>query len=371
MRTRTASGFTILELMVVAAIVAVIAAIAVPNWQRVNDNIRMRTAARAAMDTFRYAHEQALRTGRRHLVFSQTGPAVDACGVAIPSSLLVLDDTDGDCCVDAAEPRWVPEEINQPAVQQTAFWGVTNATARVPEDSGAGGITTGSTFTTPAGAATAGVAFRGDGVPVTMTAGCNPGPVGQRRRRLVLHERAAGPRGGGAPRLRRRAHAARHDQGLPLGSLDGDLDAMKNTRRAGLTLLEVMVAMMILCVGLLGMLSMQMQALSSTRTGRHVSDAARVGLDRLETLKYQSWATTAPTGWTAPLVVTSADPVAAAGGQVPQVFNVSWRIQDVAGLTGVRQLDVRVTWREPGDRPGVPARRYAVSTLKCNGCGGT
>jgi prepilin-type N-terminal cleavage/methylation domain-containing protein len=178
LRTRNASGFTIIELMIVAAIVAVIAAIAVPNWQRMNDNIRLKTAARAAMDTFRYAREQALRTGRRHLVFSQTGPAVDACGLAVPSPLLVLDDTDGDCCIDAAEPRWVPEEINQPAVQQTAFWGVTNATVRVPEDTGAGGITTGSSFRTPAGAATSGVAFRGDGVPVTMTAGCVAGAVG-------------------------------------------------------------------------------------------------------------------------------------------------------------------------------------------------
>jgi type IV pilus assembly protein PilV len=146
---------------------------------------------------------------------------------------------------------------------------------------------------------------------------------------------------------------------------------MKKHRRSGLSLLEVMVAMCILSVGLLGMLSMQIQAMASTRTGRHVSDAARVGLDRLETLKYQSWAATAPTGWTAPLAVTDSDPVAAAGGQVAQVFNVSWRIQDVAGLTGVRQLDVRVTWREPGDPPGMPPRRYAVSSLKCSGCGGT
>jgi hypothetical protein len=69
--------------------------------------------------------------------------------------------------------------------------------------------------------------------------------------------------------------------------------------------------------------------------------------------------------------VTDSDPVAAAGGQVAQVFNVSWRIQDVAGLAGVRQIDVRVTWQEPGDRPGMAQRRYVVSSLKCNGCGGT
>jgi hypothetical protein len=41
----------------------------------------------------------------------------------------------------------------------------------------------------------------------------------------------------------------------------------------------------------------------------------------------------------------------------------------VAGLTQVRQIDVRVTWREPGDLPAMPARRYAISTYKFNGAG--
>jgi hypothetical protein len=41
----------------------------------------------------------------------------------------------------------------------------------------------------------------------------------------------------------------------------------------------------------------------------------------------------------------------------------------VAALTQVRQIDVRVTWREPGDRPGMPPRRYAISSFKFNGAG--
>lgn len=140
--------------------------------------------------------------------------------------------------------------------------------------------------------------------------------------------------------------------------------------RAGLSLLEVTIAMAILSIGLLGMLSMQVQALASTSTGKHVSEAARIGQDQLETLKYQSWASTAPTGWTAAVQATALDPtVAAALGQQAQVFNVSWRIQAIVGLTRARQIDVRVTWREAGDKPGMPVRRYAVSTLKYNGAG--
>jgi prepilin-type N-terminal cleavage/methylation domain-containing protein len=181
LRARAKRGFTMFEMMIVVAIAAIMVALGYPSWQRMNDNLRLRSAARAAQDTFSYAREQALRTGRRHLVFSQTGPPatqVDACGASIPSPLFVLDDVDLDCCIDAAEPSWSPEELNQPGVQQTAFWGVTNALARVPEDGGAGAIADGSTFTRPTGGATPVFAFRGDGIPVNISVACVAGAVG-------------------------------------------------------------------------------------------------------------------------------------------------------------------------------------------------
>ncbi len=144
---------------------------------------------------------------------------------------------------------------------------------------------------------------------------------------------------------------------------------------AGLSLLEVMIAMTILAVGLLGMLSMQLEAMSSTSTGRHVTDAARIGLDQLETLKYQSWAATPVTAWTAPVAVTS-NPEAvfvpnlpSGAAPIAQNFNVSWRITGVAGLVDARQIDVRVTWREVGDTPAMAVRRYAVSSFKYRGAG--
>jgi prepilin-type N-terminal cleavage/methylation domain-containing protein len=180
LRSRAKSGFTITELMIVVAIAALMVALGYPSYQRMNDNIRLKAAARAVQDSFGYAREQAVRTGRRHLVFSQAPAAVatDGCGAPIPNPILVLDDTDQDCCIDAGEPTWIPEELNQPGVQQTAFWGVTNATIRVPEDVATGAITDGATFMRPTGTRSPGVAFRGDGIPVTMSAACAPGSVG-------------------------------------------------------------------------------------------------------------------------------------------------------------------------------------------------
>jgi type IV pilus assembly protein PilV len=141
------------------------------------------------------------------------------------------------------------------------------------------------------------------------------------------------------------------------------------TRSAGLSLLEVMIAMTILAIGMLGMLSMQVQALSGTSTGRHVSDAMRIGLDQLEQLKYQGWAATPVTAWTPVVNVTGPEAISTPAGATPQTFDVSWRVQAVAGLSDVRLIDVRVTWREPGDPPAMPPRRYAVSSFKYNGAG--
>jgi prepilin-type N-terminal cleavage/methylation domain-containing protein len=155
------------------------------------------------------------------------------------------------------------------------------------------------------------------------------------------------------------------------------MDAMKRlaakrsprARSSGLSLLEVMIAMTILAIGMLGMLSMQVQALSGTSTGRHVSDAARIALDRLETLKYQAWAATPVTSWTPVANVTGPEAVATPVGVTPQTFGVSWRVQAVAGLTNVRLIEVLVTWREAGDPPAMPQRRFVVSSFKYNGAG--
>jgi prepilin-type N-terminal cleavage/methylation domain-containing protein len=178
LRTRTNNGFTIVEVMIVVAIAAIMVALGYPSWQRMNDNIRLKSAARAVQESFGYAREQAVRTGRRHLVLSQTAAAVDACGTAIPNPLMVLDDVNLNCCINAGEPVWVPEELNEPGVQQTAFWGVTNATFQVPEDAGGGNETSGSTFLQPTGVAANGVAFRGDGIPITVSNACVAGSVG-------------------------------------------------------------------------------------------------------------------------------------------------------------------------------------------------
>ena len=139
----------------------------------------------------------------------------------------------------------------------------------------------------------------------------------------------------------------------------------RERREAGLTLIEVVISMAILAVGLVGLLLMQIMAMKATRVGRHVTDAARVAQDQMELLHFQPWAAIpAPGAWSVPVVRNSLDVADAAGIGVAQTYNLSWRVSAFPGDPNLRQLDVRVTGNEPGDPPGTPPRRYAVSSVR-------
>ncbi len=65
MRARTGQGYTLIELVVVVAILAVIAAVAVPNM-RLGSDTKLRLAAEQVADAIRFARSEAIRTGEGH-----------------------------------------------------------------------------------------------------------------------------------------------------------------------------------------------------------------------------------------------------------------------------------------------------------------
>ena len=144
-------------------------------------------------------------------------------------------------------------------------------------------------------------------------------------------------------------------------------------RDEGLTLLELMIAMVILSIGLLGLLTMQIETMKAGRIGKHVTDAASIAQDQMEALQNQAWAFSAPVAWTVPIVVNGVDPTnladltaAPTGQSVQQTFNVAWRITQLGAVVDLRQIDVRVTWAEPADDPAMAPRRYAISSMRYN-----
>jgi prepilin-type N-terminal cleavage/methylation domain-containing protein len=182
-RHRGRGGFTIIEVMIVVAIVGIFAAFAVPSWRQYQRNLQLRSAARAVANAFAMARSRAISTGNRHIVVFAVDPGNpnDVCGNAIenengePVPLVVFDDgpaAAADCCFDPAELRLA--ERAQPSVS----WGVTLAPAQTPLDVGAGDYLTGSSFTEPDGSDAAWVVFGPDGVPTAFDAACTFGGTG-------------------------------------------------------------------------------------------------------------------------------------------------------------------------------------------------
>jgi len=184
MRTaRQRTGFTLLEVMVVAAVLGAMAAMAVPAWRNVQANNRLRDAAGDVADTLSLARARAIARGDNFVVYFNTGlnGGTDLCGNALvdangdPAPILMLDDgppggANSNCCIDAGET--VETLPGATGVQ----WGVDFAAVPAPGDADpAANFANGSTFTDPAGAVREWVAFRPDGIPVGFNDAAVPG----------------------------------------------------------------------------------------------------------------------------------------------------------------------------------------------------
>jgi prepilin-type N-terminal cleavage/methylation domain-containing protein len=167
-RARRQAGFTMMEMVVVMAIVGIAAAMAVPSWRATMANSRLRDAAGDVADLLSAARARAISNNRTFVVYFDTlGGGEDVCGNPLedlagnPVPMLALDDANGNCCIDAGEAL-----ITRPAARGV-FWGTDFAPAASPDDTDpAGTWQLGSTFHDPANSQTEWVAFRGDGIPV-------------------------------------------------------------------------------------------------------------------------------------------------------------------------------------------------------------
>ena len=136
------------------------------------------------------------------------------------------------------------------------------------------------------------------------------------------------------------------------------MSAAKRRRQSGMTLVEVLIAMMILAGGLLTMAGVQIYSMQGGQRGRHLATAANIAASQIERLQRTTWTNIPPTtGWTS---VVNADSILQRA-DADQVYEVEWRIFNLIPNTS-RSIDVRVRWEDATGR----RRSVTMSTIRHN-----
>ena len=132
-----------------------------------------------------------------------------------------------------------------------------------------------------------------------------------------------------------------------MANLPVDTAKRRRQRGHGFSLIETMVALMVLAFGLLTVASAQIHAMRAGQTGRHKTRAMAIAQSQMEQLQGLTWSNIAATGWTAGQAVTT--DIDAPNNMVEQSYLVQWRISD-AIPNSMREIDVRVSWAEISGR---------------------
>ena len=131
----------------------------------------------------------------------------------------------------------------------------------------------------------------------------------------------------------------------------------RKRRSGGMTLVEVLLAMMILAGGLLTMASVQIQSMKGGQRGRHLTSAANLAASQLERLQRTRWTQIPDTGWTPPTTAASV----LQRDDADQAYAISWRVATILP-NRTKAIDVRVTWTDATGRN----RRMIVSSIRQN-----
>lgn len=126
--------------------------------------------------------------------------------------------------------------------------------------------------------------------------------------------------------------------------------------QAGFTIIEVLIALSIFAIGILGVAAMQLSSIQGNARAREVTNVATMAADRLEKLTRLSFSATDLTaGSHAP--AQNADGIDNDGdGQVDETgesgdFTVSWSVAEDTIIDNTKVVTVSVSYRKNGTGP--------------------
>lgn len=127
------------------------------------------------------------------------------------------------------------------------------------------------------------------------------------------------------------------------------LQKMKIHNPGGFTILEVLIAMAIFAIGILGVAKMQLSAVSGNSSARGMTEAATVGqqqIEQLMALPYDDSLLSDTNGD----ADAGLDEIAAPdhSAVVDTVYNVLWNVADDQPIQGAKKIRVIVRWQSSG-----------------------
>jgi len=173
------SGFTLVELLVVGAIISIATALALPGTNALFAKQRLRDAAQTVSGVLSYARGEAVSSGNIFIVLieqdAQGNALVDENGDTV--QIQVIDDgrpgsAQQNCAIDTGE---VSMSVS---LENDVSFGLTDANAAAPADSGGGTLSTGTTFKDADGNDASWVLFRPEGTAMIFSADCSTGAIG-------------------------------------------------------------------------------------------------------------------------------------------------------------------------------------------------
>ena len=129
------------------------------------------------------------------------------------------------------------------------------------------------------------------------------------------------------------------------------LESGKSNKEKGFTLLEVLIAISIFAIGILGVASMQITAIGGNTSARTHTEAATWAADRVERLMALPY--------NHPDLDAANNPHPATEG----VYNIVWNVTDNTPITNTKTITVIVTWNTRGANRSVSMQHVIPQIL--------